>query len=169
MRSDWRGADRDLGWFGLDFEQQMQGQQLAIEVGLYTSGIAMGNDLGFEVDLDAFDGTFDARAFCVESSFGQGVLRVVPIDLGSEVAVDADVSTHALEQAGVSVGAAGANGLTCLIARCNPQETFVRNVAASQFEKMPLIADGDSGGGEVVDPREQAIGVRTVATDDWGR
>ena len=66
MRSDWRGADRDLGWFGLDFEQQMQGQQLAIEVGLYTSGIAMGNDLGFEVDLDAFDGTFDARAFCVE-------------------------------------------------------------------------------------------------------
>ena len=97
MRSDWRGADRDLGWFGLDFEQQMQGQQLAIEVGLYTSGVTMGNDLGFEIDLDAFDGSLDSGAPAIQSLVSGGMLGMVPIDLGSEVAVDANVSTRAFE------------------------------------------------------------------------
>ena len=103
----------------------MQGQELAVEVGLHAPGVAVGDDLGLEVDLDALDGSFDPRTFCVELSFGQQVLGMVPIELGSEVAVDTDVSTRPFGQAGVSVGAVGTDGLTCVIVGGSPQEAFI--------------------------------------------
>jgi hypothetical protein len=135
----------------LNGQQDVQGEQSAIEMSLHAVDVSVGEVLAVEIYLQSFDSPFYAGPFLVAGAVLGGVLGMVPVDLWEIVAIDPDESAVAFAETGPSQRAAFTNWPVLVVIWCDPDVAFAGDVTSSQLKAKVPFTDWHEVGGKAID------------------